>query len=170
MEKQKLEQYLNTNTARLYCVLDGASVPKLPMRLYESGTPNECLFSGDLAADIAYVAPYLAYLGPGERFTEWVLTEGFGKHWGIFLHTRFSMNEMRKHFRSLVNAYDENANSLIFRFYDPRVIRKFLPTCTVEELGTFFGKVDSFFGESEDGNALVQYQIADNALKETVLN
>jgi hypothetical protein len=170
MEKKKLEQYLNTNTARLYCVLDGASVPKLPMRLYETGTPNVCLFSGDLPADMQYVAPYLAYLGPGEKFTEWVLSEGFGKHWGIFLHTRYSMNEMRKHFRSLVNVYDENANSLIFRFYDPRVMRNFLPTCNEKELETFFGKVDSFFAESENAKGLIKYQIADKTLKQTDLN
>ena len=170
MDKQQLQQLLISKTTRLYCVLDGASVPDLPMKLYETSTPNECLFSGELDADMIYVAPYVVYLAPTGLFTDWIFSNGLGKNWGIFVRSRRSMNTMRKHFRSLVSPCDENARSLIFRFYDPRVIRKFLPTCTGEELKSFFGDVDSFFAESENGDSLTQYQISDNALKETELN
>ena len=169
MDKQKLSQLLINNSTRLYAILDGASVPKLPMKLYETATPHVCLFSGDLEPDMLYVAPYVAYLSPVGRLTDWLLSNGLGNHWGIFLQSRRSMNEMRRHFRSLVNVYDENANSLTFRFYDPRVIRKYLPTCTGDELRSFFGDVDSFFAESEDGEALIKYEIAGDALKQTEL-
>jgi hypothetical protein len=170
METEKLQQHLVKNNTRLYCVLDGASVPELPKRLYETRAPNFCLFSGDLKPDMLYVAPYVVLLSPGNRFTDLVLSQGFGKHWGIFAHSRHSLQEMRRHFRLLVNVYDENARSLIFRFYDPRVIRKFLPTCKGEQLQTFFGKIDTYFAENETADSLLSFQIKDNNLKQEELN
>ena len=170
MDKEKLKEHLIGTTTRLYCVLDGGSVPELPKRLYETRTPNFCLFSGDLKPDMLYVAPYVALMSPDSRFTDLVLGQGFGKHWGIFVHSRHSLKEMRRHFRSLVNVYDENGRSLIFRFYDPRVIRKFLPTCNPEELETFFGKVESFFAEDESGTSLSKFELSDKTLKESELN
>jgi hypothetical protein len=170
MNKEKLQQNLINTTTRLYCVLDGASVPNLPMRLFETGARNYCLFKGDLKPDMLYMAPYVVQLKPGDTMTEWVMSEGFGKHWGIFVNSRHKIAEMRRHFRSLVKVYDERANSMTFRFYDPRVLRRFLPTCTPQELETFFGKVDTFFAEAEDGESLLSYRLENGALKQTELN
>src|SRR5580765_3084149 len=100
MDKERLRQILISDRTRLYCVLDGASVPELPKKLYWTRTPNFCLFTGDLKPDMVYVAPYVALLTPDNEFTDVVLSEGFGNHWGIFVHSRHSLNEMRRHFRS----------------------------------------------------------------------
>jgi hypothetical protein len=170
MNREKLNQYLWNDQTKLYCVLDGASVPKLPKKLYDAQAPNYCLFSGDLAPDMQYVAPYVVLMLPGNALTDLIFSEGLGKHWGIFLHCRHSLKEMRRHFRSLVTVYDENANSMNFRFYDPRVITKFLPTCNAEELQTFFGKVDTFFAETEDGEKLVKFQVENDKLKQSELD
>jgi hypothetical protein len=170
MNKQKLEEYLLRNDTRLYCVLDGASVPKLPMRLYETQAKNVCLFSGDLEPDMLYVAPYLVRLVPHNGLTDWVLENAFGKHWGIFVHSLAAMPEMRKHFRNLVNVMDDQANSMVFRFYDPRVITKFLPTCTPEELAAFFGEVQTFFEEDATTQKLMSFQLKDGSLKQAELN
>ena len=140
------------------------------MRLYEAQLPNHCLFKGDLDPDMAHVAPYLVFLPPDHEFTEWVFSEGFGNDWGIFVHSRHSLIEMRRHFRSLINVYDEGGNSMTFRCYDPRVLRKFLPTCSAEELDTFFGKLDALFAESEDGENLLSFELKDNVLSQTALN
>ena len=169
METQRINQHLFNDTTWLYGILDGASVPDLPMRLYEARLPNHCLFKGDIDPDLAYVAPYLVFLPPGHEFTEWVLSEGFGDDWGIFVHSRHSLVEMRGHFRSLVNTYDENGNSMTFRFYDPRVLRKFLPTCTPEELNAFFGNADALFAETEGGENLLSFELKDDALTQTLL-
>ena len=167
MDGEKLKQHLVNDTTRLFCVLDGASVPKLPMQLHKMQAANVCLFKGDLEPDMLYVAPYVAHLPPNDKFTEWVLNESFGKHWGIFVHSRRSMQEMRRHFRSLVNVYDEEAKSLIFRFYDPRVLNRFLPTCDADQLKTFFGDVDTFF--AEDGQKLSSFQLENGRLKKKEL-
>ncbi|HVE57384.1 MAG TPA: DUF4123 domain-containing protein [Pyrinomonadaceae bacterium] len=169
MEAQKLKNYLFLETTKLYCVLDGASVPDLPMRLYETNTPNYCLFRGELEPDVMYAAPYVAILLPGSSFSEWVLSESSGKHWGIFAHCRYSLKEMRRHCRALVNVYDEKGDPLIFRYYDPRVLRKFLPTCTDDEIITLFGKIETLFAETEDGNTLTAYTLENDRLKQTDL-
>ena len=169
MEAQKLKNYLFSDTTRLYCILDGASVDDLPMRLYETDTPNYCLFRGELEPDELYAAPYVAVLLPGSSFAEWVFSECAGKHWGIFAHCRHSLKEMRRHCRALVNVYDEKGNPMIFRYYDPRVLRKFLPTCTSEELETLFGKIETLFAETEDGDTLTAYRLENGELKQTDL-
>ena len=170
MKKENLERHLTNNSIQLFGILDGASVPDLPARLYEARLPNHCLFKGDLDPDLAYVAPYLVVLPPDHEFTEWVFSEGFGNDWGIFVHSRHSLIEMRLHFRSLVNVYDESGDSMTFRCYDPRVLRKFLPTCTPDDLKAFFGSVDALFAETEDGENLLSFELKDNALTQTVLN
>jgi Domain of unknown function (DUF4123) len=165
MDKEKLKQYLLSERTKLFCVLDGASVPDLPMRLYETRPPNYCLFSGELAPDMAHVAPYVVNLLPNHKFTDWVLDESFGKHWGIFAHSLYSIKEMRRHFRALVSVYDEQGNPLIFRFYDPRVLQRFLPTCNAGELKTFFGKIQKYYAESDDD--LLVYELENDKLKES---
>ena len=169
MDKEKLQQLLVSKTTRLYCVLDGASVPDLPKRLYQSQAISHCLFEGDLEPDMLYVAPFLVLLSPDNSITDWVFSNGFGKNWGIFIHSRSSLVDMEKHFTSLVQVYDERANSMTFRYYDPRVIRKYLPTCTPRELEVFFGRTDAVFAESDDGENLVSFRIENNQLVQTVL-
>jgi Domain of unknown function (DUF4123) len=169
MDIEKISQYLFSNTTRTYMVLDGASVSNLPMKLYEMRPPRHCLLSGELEPDMAEVAPYLVRLFPKTPFTEWALSEFWGKNWGIFAQSRFPINEMRKHFRSLTTVYDEKADSMLFRFYDPRVLRRFLPTCETDELKIFFGNVDAYFAESEDSENFIRYQIENDIIKETAL-
>lgn len=77
--------------------------------------------------------------------------EWWGKNWGIFAQTQASLNEMRKHFRSLLTVYDETGKPLLFRYYDPRVFFTYLPTCTTAEIESFFGSVGYYLFESENG-------------------
>lgn len=169
MDKEKLKQNLLSDRTKLFCILDGATVPELPMRLYEMRPPNYCLFSGELEPDMAYVAPYVINLLPGHRFTDWTF-ENFDKNWGIFAHSLHSIKEMRRHFRALIDVYDEQGNPMIFRFYDPRVLRQFLPACNAGELKTFFGKIQQYFAEAEDAEGLLGFALENDKLKESKLD
>src|SRR5687767_1519140 len=120
MDKEKLQQHLVSDASWLYGVLDGASVPDLPRLLYDTQAPNYCLFGGDLDADVVHMAPYVVHLSPDNELFDAVLTRGFGEHWGIFARSPHSMREMRQHFRSLVQGFDERGRLFTFRFYDPR--------------------------------------------------
>ena len=170
MTKEELEKILFSKRILVYVVLDGAAVDGLPMKLFEMRPLHYCLFRGELAPDMAEVAPYVIQLIQNTPFTDWVLSEMFGKNWGIFAHSLHSIKEMRRHFRALVTVYDEEGKPMIFRFYDPRVLRKFLPTCNHDELGEFFGKVEAFFAEDEKEKPFSAFSLENDALKETPLN
>lgn len=167
--KSQLEKYLFRNDAHTYAVLDGASVPDLPVKLYEMDAINVCLYRGELPDDIVYVAPYLVHLFPGTQFTDWLLSECWGKHWGIFAQSPLSVTGMRKHFRMLLTVDDENGNPMLFRYYDPRVLLPFLMTCNRDELEIIFGDVRYYFTEVPDLNQLSRVHLAENKLKETKL-
>ena len=166
MDKQKLKQSLLSNRTKLYCILDGAAIKDLPKKLYETRPPKYPLISGELTPDMVHVTPYLVQLLPNGDFTNWVIDEFYGKNWGIFVHCRFSITEMRRHFRALMSVHDEDGNPMMFRFYDPRVIRKFLPTCETDQIETFFGKVETFFVEAEEGETLLSYKFQNDELKQ----
>jgi hypothetical protein len=165
MNIQKLTQNLFNGYNRIYAVLDGASIPDLRMKLYEMQPQYYCLYRGELEPDIEEVAPYLIRLNAGHNFTDWVLTEGWGNHWGIFAQSRYSLEELRKHFRSFLTVHDESGNPLLFRFYDPRVLRVFLPSCTNEELKKFFGIVLNYAVEDENPQMILNYFLPDGILR-----
>jgi hypothetical protein len=170
MMNPQLDKYLFRENTYTYAVLDGASVPDLPGRLYEMQPPNLCLYRGELPADIVYVAPYLVHLLPGAEFTNWLLAECWGRHWGIFAQSATSLVGIRKHFRSLLVVNDETGNPLLFRYYDPRALLPFLLTCNIFELKTFFGKIKYYFAESYDATELFRFHLANDKLNQTKLN
>lgn len=149
---------------RVYALLDGASVPGLQDRLFADRPEYECLYRGELAPDLAEVAPYLVLLGPNSAFTDWVIAQGWGNHWGVFALAREDLRTVRRHFRTLLTVRGENGQPVQFRYYDPRVLRVYLPTCTPEELAEFFGPVQCYVQEAEQPGRLLRYQLKEQRL------
>jgi hypothetical protein len=141
-----------------YAVLDGASNPALLDHLYDGERPGfACLYRGELEPDIAECAPYLARLEQGKPFTQWVIGNCLGNHWCIFALSRSDLRGLLQHFRKHTMVYDFNNRPLLFRYYDPRVLRKFLPLCDLEQMADFFGPVEVFFAEAEDGEGHLRF-------------
>ena len=148
----------------VYAILDGASAAQLPQTIDQYSIESECLLRGVLDPDLAQAAPYLVRPLGDSPFTDWVLREGWGKHWGIFVVTTANLRALRQHFRSFLTVYDPDNVPLFFRYYDPRVLRVYLPTCDAEELDDVFGPVDRYLMEGEDGKTLVRCELKDGAL------
>ena len=149
----------------VFAVLDGASAPDLVKGLFEHEPEYCCLYRGELSPDMALVAPYLVRLEAGEKFTEWVLTEGWGAHWGIFLHTATTLRALRDHFREFHTVELPDQRTVLFRYYDPRVLRSFLPPCNPAELRSFFGPIQSFIAEGDTPETGFRLALAGQALK-----
>jgi hypothetical protein len=149
----------------VYAVLDGASARDLLKTLYEQEPEHCCLYRGELQPDIATVAPYLVRLESDAEFTQWVLSEGWGAHWGIFMVSAANLRTLRNHFREFLKAELPDRRTAFFRFYDPRVLRNFLPVCNEAELRAFFGPVQSFVVESETPEVGLRFSFVGNALK-----
>jgi hypothetical protein len=153
----------------LYAVLDGASVPRLPHKLEHYEVEYECLYRGELEPDIASVAPYLVRLERDSEFVRWVLDKGWGRHWGIFVLTDADLRKLRRHFRTFLVVHDESGLPLYFRYYDPRVLRKFLPACNRKELRTMFAPGLCYFVEGEDPTTLLRFRLESDALQQEEL-
>lgn len=136
---------------RVYAVLDGASMPNLLASLYTHEPEYVCLYRGELEPDMAEVAPYLVSLDPDTDFPWWLLAKGWGKHWGIVVQSRADIRTLRRHFRTFLIVYDSTGKPMYFRWYDPRVLRAYLPTCTADELARVFGPVEAYVMETDDG-------------------
>ena len=142
-----------------YAILDAARDDLIYPKLAPFGPEDLCLYRGDKAIELAAVAPYLVNLQRDDSFTQWLLVNGWGKSWGIFLQSSASFEELHRHFRKFLMAHDEEGTPLYFRYYDPRVLRVYLPTCNPSELRILFGPVDHYWVEGREETRLIQFSV-----------
>lgn len=159
-------QLFADRSATVFVILDGASVPDLLDHLAKYNPEHVCLYRGELEPDLAEVAPYLSILPYDSPFTDWVIAKGWGEHWGIFGRARADLATLRKHFRKFLMVYDESGKSLYFRYYDPRVLRVYLPTCNGQELKVVFGPVLSYFAEGEQPGSGVGFVFSHDVVQQ----
>lgn len=142
---------------QLFVILDSARDERIYTKLLKSDIEVVSLYRGDPEVELADVAPYLIKLQRKDPFTEWLLNNGWGQSWGIFLDSFAALKELRQHFRTFLMVYDEEGDPLYFRYYDPRVLRVYLPTCNESELQTVFGPVSHFYVEGKEKNQLIEF-------------
>ncbi len=147
-----------------YAILDGARDPAVFPLVQGLGPSAECLYVGRLSPSLARAAPYLVQLERGTPATERVLAQGWGKSWGVFLRCRSPMRAAHRHLRRLLRVQDEAGKRLLFRYYDPRVLRAYLPTCTAEELAFVFGPIEAFVVEGETPEHILEFVLQGGAL------
>ncbi len=141
---------------KVFAILDGARDERIYPRVVESGLAHCCLYRGELEPDLAAAAPYLVQLEPDAAFTSWMIAQGWGDSWGVFAKAPVTMPELRRHLRRFLMVYDPDGKPLYFRYYDPRVLRVYLPTCNADELRIIFGPVMRYCFEAEDPNRLLE--------------
>jgi hypothetical protein len=129
----------------LYAILDGARSSEIAPALHNLEVARESLFKGRSEEPLWDVAPYLIRCERDSVFLRWVVERGWGKSWGIFFISRAGLEQLLEHFQRFLLVELEDGKKVYFRFYDPRVLPVFLPTCTPEEVKSFFGPVRNFF-------------------------
>ena len=148
-----------------YVVLDGAQNKSLLDWLQGPDAPqSECLFASDLSPDMAEVAPYLVKLEAGSRFANEFIQDGWNSNWGILLTSSAELPIIWRHLRQHTLVYGPELEPMYFRFYDPRVLRMFLPTCNDTQLRDFFGGIDFFLAEGENLTTADVWSLADGKL------
>ena len=116
--------------------------------------------------ELATTAPYLLSLDSTKMNVESFIRERLGKNQMFFLESSAPKQELLDHCSSMLKAMDEDGKVINFRYYDPRILRVYLPTCTDEEIFIFFGDIDIIWVEGEEGEVLefVKEQKDDDAL------
>lgn len=143
----------------LFAILDGARDRTIARSLAGAAVEYESLFSGDLSPSLRAASPFLVKLTPNDSFTERLIGEGWGRAWGVYLASPSSLYSLRRHLRTFLRARADTGKKLYFRYYDPRVLRVFLPTCTSEQLRLIFGPITRFDVEASDAAALHRFRI-----------
>lgn len=150
---------------KTWAILDGARDERIVPAVDRSYQDKACLFAGNISPQLKAVAPYLVRFDRGEELSDYVLEKGWGNAWGVFFSSSGSLETLRKHFRKFLRVTDEAGRRLLFRYYDPRVLSIYLPTCNNEELTTIFSPLERFVVEAEEGKEAVEYRFSGVRLK-----
>ncbi len=132
-----------------YVLLDAAQEAEVLTFLSQNKTDWRSLFEGQSAYRLAAHAPYISTVLHSESWVRDLLQKCWGRGCLIFVSSSLPIEDVRKHFRQFLYVQNSNGEQLYFRFYDPRILRVFLPTCNAAELKEFFGPVAEFILEGE---------------------
>ena len=114
-----------------YLLIDSAGIQggeeRIPKHIFSR---LECLFSGDLAVELADVGPYLGLLGSHDSDVAHVVEDLLTRQIGILVALKGmtpdggepTFSEVHRHFRKFNIVYGPENNPLFFRYYDPRVM------------------------------------------------
>ena len=135
----------------IWMILDCARDPQRIFRfLVECHLENRCLYGGNIPPALEMAAPYLVQLERDADETHRLIDMAWGNSWGVFLSSAAALTGLRRHLREFLMVRDGMGRRMAFRYYDPRVLRCYLPTCTRSELATVFGPIKAFWTEDED--------------------
>lgn len=150
------------------CILDGACLNEQLKQARDLSVESTSLYRGVSKEELEEVGPYLCKVN--SEFYKWIFENGWGNSWAVFISTQCSFAELYKHFRHFLIVQDEDRRKLYFRFYDPRVLRVFLPTCTIHQLKEFFGPIDKFVVEDSDSKFALIFSLENGLLKKDIVD
>jgi len=139
----------------LYAIVDAARTPRIAELLRESVQQSRSLFDGVKGKSLDEVAPYVVKLDGPAPVLDSLVMEGWSLRWGIYFTSQLPLNDVRRHFRRFLMVEDDDSGEkFYFKFYDPFVLRAFLPSCAPRQRSDFFGDVESFLFEGKHGELL----------------
>jgi hypothetical protein len=143
-----------------YLLVDCAGIEggeaRLPKHIFSE---LECLFTGDLAIELADVGPYLGRLQSFEPEVASAVEDLLSRHVGILVvledsppeQAGITFSQLHRHFRKFNVVYGPDGKPLFFRYYDPRAVVDVLKALAAMQLEVFYGPVSTFilFGRNE---------------------
>ncbi len=133
---------------RWYAVVDTAQDRAL-LGLVKQCAQHICLISGELDPVLAAALPWVVLLDASSPLaTEW-RSRGEGHNWGIMMQSPMPLEHVKLLFKKFLNAILPDGNTVLFRFYDPRVFRTCLRAATPPEQADWFRGIARYSVESE---------------------
>lgn len=138
----------------LFAVVDAARDDRIRVLLRESPARHRSLYDGWQGDALAEGAPFLVELGPPPHppLLADLVVEGWSADperadgdggWAVFLSAPAGrdLEAVRRHLRRFLMV-ELDREKVYFRFYDPRVLRMFVPTCTPAEQRDFLADLE----------------------------
>jgi hypothetical protein len=143
----------------IWMIVDAARDLAIFRLLLECHLEYSCLYSELPTRSMEIAAPYLVQLEYQDRDTRRLLERAWGNSWGIFLKCGLRRDKLRRHLRQFLIVRGPRGGRLVFRYYDPRVLRVYLPTCVEEELLNVFGPIQLFWTEGQGPAELLEFRL-----------
>lgn len=147
-----------------YAVVDSTRHAELYNFITEHAV-HQCLYSDIEAIRLARYAPYCVDLDRSPEFvSRWFAHAGQGwhMHWGWLFQSRLSLAALQHHFKKISHIQLPNQQPLLWRFYDPRVLKKSLPGLSQEQTAENFGALQPIVFYQSESSRFVQLTF-DNA-------
>lgn len=133
-----------------WAIVDAAKIPNLPEELANSDLPHRCLFRGKARDDWGHVAPWLVALAPDARLTRRLFTEGgpvglWTAAAAMLLRSRWTLDELWRHFRKFTRVEDENGKWLYFRFWEEQSLTMLVRSAKLSGARRFFLPCEAVF-------------------------
>ncbi len=145
-----------------YAVVDLASAPTLRavvLKLLPSVA--EPLFARNSAAQVLEVGPWLIQLSDAPEVDRTIADLGPTVPWGYFLHSSIDILSLRQSLRKFNLAQvDGHPRPMLFRYWDPRVLRSFLNHTSPAQRARFLEWIDLV--EWADGGIVEKPDAADS--------
>jgi hypothetical protein len=120
---------------------------------------QSCLYSGPIPPALEMATPYLLQLEHENEETRQLIELSWGNSWGVLLRSPTTIRNLRKHLRKFLVVLDPKGRRMLFRYYDPRILRAYLPTCSSEELLSVFGPIEFFWTEDwENRDQMLEFK------------
>lgn len=166
-EKEPTAEWIRSQLANdstltgLFAVVDACQATALiELARRQYGRPKRMLFRGK-AADLEEVesfAPFFIPIDPESDLLEHLINY-FGMNFGVVFTSSAEPVKVFRHLRKIFVVEDDHGQEHFFRFYDPRVLRVYLPVCTRDELRDFFGPIEAFYIEGQAPHKLVKFSV-----------
>jgi hypothetical protein len=148
-----------------FAVVDTAQNPRLS-GLVKRSADWQCLVTGNPPPVLAATLPYIVQLRSREPLALQWRAEGIGLNWGIKLLSSLTLDDLRIHFKKFLTVRLPDGTAAQFRFYDPRVFRAFIRTCSSEQLEPWFRGIDCYVVDGMTFGSSATFRFVDGRLLE----
>jgi hypothetical protein len=148
--------------AHLYAIVDSARNDEVFRYFIIGDTPYRSLFEGTMDVQSYGVSGFVIECKKNSPLYDWVTSTLWGQDACIFIVCKMSFDEVFSHFQQFNRVILEGDKVVLFRFYDPRVLRTYLPSCKKQEIELFFGDMICLFAESEEKAIITRFERSDD--------
>ena len=124
-----------------YAVIDSVAIPMLLANIHKHSVPFLCLYRGEIPIDRVDIVPYIVKLNKNSQFCNWLIEASTKTPCCIYLNSSENITDVRKHLRKFIKAEIPSGKTIYFRFYDPRILKVYLPECELDDERVVYGEI-----------------------------
>jgi len=111
----------------------------------------------------------LTSVNPESRIAAQLAADGWGKRWGIYVTSHQQPTIVRNHLRRFQTLLSQDGAEFQFRFFNPLLLRGFLPTLSGDEAKTLFGPISAILTEGANPDELMLFMPGPSGVLEKTL-